>query len=228
MRNHLNLISAGVSILFFCSCGSDSTGNSGGLAGQSSSSSGAGAVTAGVSGTGNGGSASNIAGSPGGGGSSNLGGAGTAGGTGGASSNSGGDTGGGGKPTGVAGSIASGGGAGGATGTGSCTRASLQAAADAYQAAQAAGDKSKMPLAPSATFTENFKATSKGIWETPLVIAYRHDLLDTEACQTFSEVYVTEGEQQYVIGVRFSAQGQPDQRDRIDRHHGHRQRQYHH
>ncbi len=61
-----------------------------------------------------------------------------------------------------------------------------------------------MPLSPSATFTENFKTTTMGIWETPLVIAYRHDLLDTAACQTFSEVFVTEGSQQYVIGVRLA------------------------
>jgi len=75
---------------------------------------------------------------------------------------------------------------------------------DAYQAAQTAGDKSKMPLSPSATFTENFKTTTKGIWETPLVVAYRHDLLDTFACQTFSEVYVTEGTQQYVNGIHLT------------------------
>jgi hypothetical protein len=37
-----------------------------------------------------------------------------------------------------------------------------------------------------------------------LVIAYRHDLLDTFACQTFSEVYVTEGTQQYVLGIRLA------------------------
>jgi len=36
------------------------------------------------------------------------------------------------------------------------------------------------------------------------VIAYRHDLLDTFACQTFSEVFVTEGTQQYVMGVRLA------------------------
>jgi len=38
------------------------------------------------------------------------------------------------------------------------------------------------------------------------VIAYRHDLLDTFACQTFSEVYVTEGTQHYVIGLRLAVQ----------------------
>ncbi len=36
------------------------------------------------------------------------------------------------------------------------------------------------------------------------MIAYRHDLLDTAMCQTFSEVYVTEGTQQYVLGIRLA------------------------
>jgi hypothetical protein len=120
---------------------------------------------------------------------------------------SGGDTGSGGKTTGTAGSPASTGGAAGNSAAGGCTRASLLAAADAYQAAQTAGDKSKMPLSPSAKLTENFKTTTKGVWETPLAVAYRHDLLDTFACQTFSEVYVTEGSPQYVIGLRLKLDG---------------------
>jgi len=199
MRNHL--IAAGVSILFFCSCGSDSTGNPGG-AGMSSSSAGAGVATAGASGASPGGAAGTVAGSPGVAGSSNAGGSGGAFSNGGA--NSAGNAGSGGQVTGSAGSPTSSGGAGGGSGSLSCTRAGLQAAADAYHAAQVAGDKSKLPLSPSATFTENFKTTTMGIWQTPLVIAYQHDLLDTVACQTFSEVFVTEGSQHYVIGVRLA------------------------
>jgi hypothetical protein len=78
---------------------------------------------------------------------------------------------------------------------------------DAYHAAQTAGDKSKMPLSASATYTENFKTTTKGIWETPLTISYQHDLLDTFACQTFSEVYVTDSDVEYVLGVRLAIVG---------------------
>jgi len=199
MRNQL--MAAGVSILCFCSCGSDSANNSGAVAGASGSSAGAGVATAGASAMSQGGATSNAAGSPGVAGSSPVGGGGA---NGGAPAASAGNTGGGGKPAGAAGSPASSAGAGGGSASGSCTRASLTAAADAYQAAQTAGDKSKLPLSPTATFTENFKSTSKGIWETALVIAYRHDLLDTFACQTFSEVFVTEGSQQYVIGVRLA------------------------
>ncbi|HYQ27907.1 MAG TPA: hypothetical protein VER04_11835 [Polyangiaceae bacterium] len=204
MRNHL--ISAGVSVLFFCSCGSDSTGNSGGHAGSGSSSAGAGSATAGASNLGPAGSA-NVAGSPGSAGSSAIGGAGASSTSAGAPSASAGSPGSGGNATGAAGGPASSAGAGGGSTSGSCTRASLLAAADAYQAAQTAGDKSKMPLSPSAKLTENFKTVTKGVWDTPLVVAYRHDLLDTFACQTFSEVYVTEGSPQYVIGLRLKLEG---------------------
>lgn len=201
MQNHL--IAAGVSILLFCSCGSDSTGNAGG-AGHGSSTGGAGAAATGVSGMSSGGGVNSVAGAPASAGSTDVGVAGASVGSGGAASAGSGNAGSGGKATGSAGGPASSGGAAGGSATGSCSRASLTTAVDAYQAAQTAGDKSKMPLSPSATYTENFKTTTKGIWETPLVIAYRHDLLDTTACQTFSEVYVTEGDTNYVLGVRLA------------------------
>jgi len=195
------LISAGASILFLCACGSESTGNSGG--GGTSS---AGAATSAGGGTAYGGSAASGAGSPGAAGSAPAGGASAGGatakgGNGGAVSGSGGDASGG-KPS-MAGSPSVGGAGGGSAGM-SCTREALQAAADAYHAAQVAGDKSKLPLSPTATFTENFKTTSKGIWETPLAISYQHDLLDTGACQTFSEVFVTDSDVEYVIGIRLA------------------------
>jgi len=199
MRHHL--ISAGVSIIFVCACGSNSSDRPAGAGGTSSSSAGASNMTGGSSA----GSASSVAGAPGVAGAS----AGDTGGTngdssGGSSANDGASAGTGGKATGTAGSTASGGSAGGATTGGNCTRASLTAIVDQYQAAQTAGDKAKLPLSASATMTENFKSTTKGIWETPLSISYRHDLLDTFACQTFSEVYVTEGMQEYVIGLRLA------------------------
>jgi len=205
MRHHL--ISAGVSIVLCCACGANSSDSPSGTAGKSSSSAGA-SNSSGGSGASQAGSVSGVAGaapsvagsSAGGAGGASAGSA-----NGGATSSSGGSiASGGGKATGTAGSPASGGAAGGGTTGGNCTRESLTAIADAYQVAQTAGDKSKLPLSPSATFTENFKTTTKGIWETPLTIAYRHDLLDTFACQTFSEVYVTEGAQQYVIGLRMA------------------------
>jgi len=204
MRNHL--ISAGVSVFLFCSCGSDSPGNPSGSAGHTSASGGAGAVTAGASSVGQAGAATNVAGSSSGAG--DVAGASAKAGSGGApSTTNGGAAGVGGKPPGTAGSSTSSAGASGAPATGTCTRASLLAVVDAYQAAQTAGDKSKLPLASGAKLTENFKTVTKGIWETPLVIAHRFDLLDTATCQTFSEVYVTEGSPQYVIGLRLAVSG---------------------
>ena len=199
MRHHL--IWAGVSVVWFCSCGSSSSHERGDVGGAPSSSATAGAATSGSGSVSQSASASGLAGSIGVAGASAVGSGGIGAVSGGVGASSGGSAGGGGKVTGTAGSSATGG-AGGSTSA--CTRASLTAVVEAYQAAQTAGDKSKMPLSPAATFTENFKTTTKGIWETPLVIAYRHDLLDTFACQTFSEVYVTEGTQQYVIGLRLA------------------------
>ncbi len=131
---------------------------------------------------------------------------GTAGKSSGGSSNSGGKG-------GVAGKANSGGSApeggnvsiGGTSGTApvGCTREGLQAAVDAYLVAQKAGDPSRMPLASSVKYTENFKTTTSGIWKTALSGATLGlNLLDVTACQTFSEVFVTEGSPQYVIGIR--------------------------
>jgi len=200
MQNHL--ISVGASLLFFCSCGSDSASNSGGGAGTSSAE--AGASAAGANGLGHAGSGAEVAGAPASAGSNPLGGAGAPSSSGGASPSGTAGAGDSGRPGGTAGSPTSNGGSAAGSANASCTRESLVAAVDAYQAAQTAGDKSKLPLSPSATFTENFKTTTMGIWLTPLLIAYRHDLLDTEKCQTFSEVYVTEGSPQYVLGIRLA------------------------
>ena len=150
-----------------------------------------------------GGSVNSAGNSSGGTASSSGGKANTSGGSAGASSASGGNASGGKAPS-AGGSTASSGGVGGGSSSVGCTRESLQAAADAYHAAQVAGDKSKMPLGSTVTYTENFKTTTKGIWETALPIAYQRDLLDTEACQTFSEVFVTEGSAEYVLGIRLA------------------------
>jgi hypothetical protein len=61
-----------------------------------------------------------------------------------------------------------------------------------------------MPLSTAVKYTENFKTPTKGIWETPLAISFQRDFLDTGACQTFSEVFVTEGDTQYVLGIRLA------------------------
>jgi hypothetical protein len=44
----------------------------------------------------------------------------------------------------------------------------------------------------------------KGLWNTALPIALSRSFLDKDRCKTFSEVIVTEGGHQYVIGTRLS------------------------
>src|SRR4029077_10660443 len=44
----------------------------------------------------------------------------------------------------------------------------------------------------------------KGLWNTALPIGFSRSLLDKDRCKTFSEVIVTEGGHQYVIGTRLS------------------------
>lgn len=85
-----------------------------------------------------------------------------------------------------------------------CTREGLQAAVDSYLAAQASGDFARMSLAADAAFFENMEeiAPDGGLWNTALPIAHSKSFLDPLRCRTFSEVIVTEGDHQYVLGTR--------------------------
>src|SRR5262245_10916194 len=85
-----------------------------------------------------------------------------------------------------------------------CTRADLQAAVDRYIAAQTTGRPSGLSLATPARYVENLNdiAIERGILQTPLKIDFHRSLLDVEACQTFTEVIVTDSRHPYVLGVR--------------------------
>lgn len=85
-----------------------------------------------------------------------------------------------------------------------CTRSTLQAAAASYIAAQEAGDLSKMSLADEVKYIEDMSETTKdkGLWNTPLPIAFHRSIYDVGRCKTFSEVIVTDGGHPYVIGTR--------------------------
>lgn len=87
-----------------------------------------------------------------------------------------------------------------------CSRASLQTAVDGYLAAQKSGDRSKMAFAEKVKLLENMSdvAADKGLWNTALPIAFSRSFLDDKRCRTFSEVIVTDGDHQYVIGTRLS------------------------
>lgn len=87
-----------------------------------------------------------------------------------------------------------------------CTRPGLQAAVDAYLAAQAAGDPSLMSLAENAVYKEQFAAAdvSTGIIQTPLAIDYTNTLLDEQQCETFTEIVVTDPSHPYMLGVHLT------------------------
>jgi hypothetical protein len=85
-----------------------------------------------------------------------------------------------------------------------CTRAELQAATSSYVEAQKSGNVAKLALADDAKFLENMIEIGKGdgLWNTALPIALSRSFHDATRCRTFTEIVVTEGDHQYVIGTR--------------------------
>jgi hypothetical protein len=85
-----------------------------------------------------------------------------------------------------------------------CTRADLQSTVDSYIAAQGKGTPSTMRLTATLKYSENMQdaAIESGILRTPLKIDFHRSLLDANACETFTEVIVTDVTHPYVLGVR--------------------------
>jgi hypothetical protein len=85
-----------------------------------------------------------------------------------------------------------------------CTRDELKAATSAYVEAQRTGDISKLNLDPKVHFLTNMKTVERGsgLWNTALPIANAMSFHDDKRCKTFTEIIVTEGAKQYVIGTR--------------------------
>jgi hypothetical protein len=85
-----------------------------------------------------------------------------------------------------------------------CARPDLQAAVQRYLTAQGTGNTSGMGLAANVKYSENMQdaALTTGILRTPLTIDFHRSLLDAEACETFTEVIVTDARHPYVLGVR--------------------------
>jgi hypothetical protein len=90
-----------------------------------------------------------------------------------------------------------------------CTRDQLRNATASYIAAQETGDISLVALAADATYFENMAPVARdaGLWNTALPIAYSMSFHDSTRCKTFSEIIVTEGDHQYVIGTRLYLDG---------------------
>ena len=103
------------------------------------------------------------------------------------------------------------------SGTGSqidCSRQGLTNAVNSYIEALSAGDYTKMPLASGAKYIENDHnapyngnrtvAFGEGLWKTPLPPDHHMNLIDVEACATFTEVILANTDPQYVLGVRLT------------------------
>jgi hypothetical protein len=90
-----------------------------------------------------------------------------------------------------------------------CTKAELNAATDAYVAAQKAGDVSGMPLDPKAHYLENMTTVdkAKGMWNTRLQVADAISIHDPVRCKTFTQIIVNAGDKPYVIGTRLYLNG---------------------
>lgn len=86
----------------------------------------------------------------------------------------------------------------------SCTRGGLQRAADLYIEAQKKGDLSGLPLAKGVGYWENIAPAdiTKGIVTKAMKIDHTRSFLDTDTCQTFTEVIVTDKAAPYVLGTR--------------------------
>jgi hypothetical protein len=86
----------------------------------------------------------------------------------------------------------------------SCSREGLRHAVDLYIAAQTKGDTSGMPLATGLGYMENIARAdiNTGLIKTPMKIDHHRSLFDTDTCQTFTEVIVTNKEKPYVLGTR--------------------------
>jgi hypothetical protein len=86
----------------------------------------------------------------------------------------------------------------------SCTRGGLQQAVDLYIAAQTKGDLSGLPLAKGVGYWENIAAADiqKGFLTRPLKIDHHRSFLDTDSCQTITEVIVADKAAPYVLSTR--------------------------
>ena len=86
----------------------------------------------------------------------------------------------------------------------SCARGGLQRAVDLYIEAQSTGDLSGLPLASGLGYVENMERISieDGLINQAFEIDHHFSLLDTDSCQTFTEVIVADDDNPHVLGTR--------------------------
>ena len=86
----------------------------------------------------------------------------------------------------------------------SCTRPGLQEAVNRYIAAQTKGDLTGLPLSNGLGYWENNAPADvkTGFITKALKIDHHRSLIDTDGCQAFTEVIVTDKAAPYVAGTR--------------------------
>jgi hypothetical protein len=86
----------------------------------------------------------------------------------------------------------------------SCTRGGLQEAVDLYLAAQMKGEISGLPLAKGVGYWENVAPADihAGFLAKALKVDHHRSFFDTDTCQAFTEVIVTDRGAPYVLGTR--------------------------
>ena len=87
-----------------------------------------------------------------------------------------------------------------------CSRGELQNAADSYVAAQRAGNRALLFAGAPLTYREQFERADirTGIINTPLDIDFHHSILDTQQCQTITEIVIADPAHPYVLGVHLT------------------------
>lgn len=90
-----------------------------------------------------------------------------------------------------------------------CSRENLQAKINTYIDAIENGDSTIMSLAPHARYIENSKVTpfEEGIWNETLTVDFHRSFIDTELCETYTEIICASGSHPYVIGTRLKIAG---------------------
>ena len=86
----------------------------------------------------------------------------------------------------------------------SCVRGGLREAVELYLDAQRSGDLSGLPLPETVGYWENMERIDidDGLIMKPLRIDHHLSIYDTDTCQTFTEVIVTDDDEPYVLGTR--------------------------
>jgi hypothetical protein len=92
---------------------------------------------------------------------------------------------------------------------GGCDRATLQKITDAYIKTQNTGDTTGIPMNLWVDYNENLEEglMSTGVISKAQKVDFTRSILDTQSCQSFTEVVITDPAHPYVLGAHLTARG---------------------